>query len=472
MTSKPMMTSERQISLPPWLGALVAFLATLPARTAALPDQARRTARAYAHRPQHALRSHTPAVRYPVGEPQAAARHYAPLEGRARVAWRIAFGATLAAAVLLIWQGFDIGAGVGLMAIAGKPRRSLLERWVFAGDPDAGAAITPVVESHTPAGTALADRVRAELEQNGHVAVIGEGMIVRKVRPPQDLGKAYGRASQTIHHLRGQNALLREGIGGWVAAHDEVAHERDELLQALDERRPAPDPGALGQQLKDAWFNRLAPKADLDERWTALAETAIDAVRGLWPREEAPTETSSGGGVDAEATPVPTAPGAPAPDDTIHIRWCKRCSHQVEDLADRRICDECEAEVGTRDTAELAASAEASIEQLAETIAGRDLAMTHSLWAHVDDRLREHYRAIAADVVNAGWLPPGTRVAAADRTAQVPVIASLLVAHELSIDDGTDGAGYPTTCRCGWDGLEIHHVEHVAEQLVATGAIA
>lgn len=63
----------------------------------------------------------------------------------------------------------------------------------------------------------------------------------------------------------------------------EVTVERDELLAALDEHRPAPDAEELGRHLQTAWFANTGGTRSYRERWTAVAETAIDAVRGLWP---------------------------------------------------------------------------------------------------------------------------------------------------------------------------------------------
>lgn len=81
----------------------------------------------------------------------------------------------------------------------------------------------------------------------------------------------------------------------------EVTVERDELLQALDEKRPEPAAHELGQQLKAAWYLKSAAlDRSYDEAWTAVAETAIDAVRGLWPTSE-PLDPADIAVLDAEA---------------------------------------------------------------------------------------------------------------------------------------------------------------------------
>lgn len=52
-----------------------------------------------------------------------------------------------------------------------------------------------------------------------------------------------------------------------------------ELQQALDHQRPAADPAVLGPLLRARWTVR-GPQT---EKWEAVAETAIDHIRGLWP---------------------------------------------------------------------------------------------------------------------------------------------------------------------------------------------
>lgn len=93
----------------------------------------------------------------------------------------------------------------------------------------------------------------------------------------------------------------------------------DNLNRALDELRPAPDPRWLGHQMKLAWFRAVQRRHggtfDGTAAWTAAAETAIDAVRGLWP-PTAPQTVAGGGEGATTSSPDSAVTGAPAPGDT------------------------------------------------------------------------------------------------------------------------------------------------------------
>lgn len=109
---------------------------------------------------------------------------------------------------------------------------------------------------------------------------------------------------------------LRADLDGALAA-------LENTLRALDEQRPAPDPRWLGHQMKLAWFRTIQSRHpgtfDGTAAWTAAAETAIDAVRGLWP-PTAPQTVAGGGEGATTSSPDSAVTGAPAPGDTHHER--------------------------------------------------------------------------------------------------------------------------------------------------------
>lgn len=414
---------------------------------------------------------------------------------------------------------------------------NLLTR-MFLGRPVDVQPIEPLVQSHTAMGTALAATLRANLERHGrvHVHVLGEGMTAHKVWPPQNLGKAYGRASTTIHHLRGECALLREGIAARDEANDAVTAERDQLAATLarQQYRKLREEGGPSTErvIRAVLWNHYpqvnedgttgsacACTAPLPSGWVTHTAHELVAAGLLAP------ETSPGGGASAEAPHAPTHLGPPPPGDPadtatvgyclpagwddaqgsndddlcgqentsgflvctrrrghhgqhvggagLHVMgvWpaehvislCPRCMHLVgPQLPARTICGACETEVGTRD-ADLAAQVDAHLDHLARVLAERDLDMLGATWATTREPMREMYRTRAADVINAGWAPPGYQPTAVDRTVQVPVVAGLLFDHRPQPGD-------IRRCACGWDGPS--HFEHVAGQLVGTGAIA
>lgn len=259
------------------------------------------------------------------------------------------------------------------------------------------------------------------------------------------------------------------------------------------------------------------------QHWLDLAAH----VQAHYWREPAP-QTSPGGGERVEASPGPSAvpaPGDPADRlqvgdplpaswpvdgaccDAEHGRWyCTRephrsgqhvaasrrtvmavwpAEHDADDtrpltvlgpcprcglgaVPELRICVWCEDEVGVRPPHEhaLAAVADELIEDLARAMARRELEYAGISWESLHHSLREHYLTRVHEVIEAGWRPP-----AQDPATLVPAVAAVLAAHDQSVDDGSDGAGYPTTCRCGWDGEAIHHAEHAAEQLLGVRAV-
>lgn len=95
---------------------------------------------------------------------------------------------------------------------------------------------------------------------------------------------------------------------------------------------------------------------------------------------------------------------------------CPRCGHDVEALPPHRICDECETEVGDRDTGTVAAA-------------------------------ERH----------------GDEIGQRDQTAAIDDAAITLARHAKSV--------VHNACICGWKREASTHARHVAEQLAAVGAL-
>lgn len=192
---------------------------------------------------------------------------------------------------------------------------------------------------------------------------------------------------------------------------DDLTAALDNTTQALAQQRPAPDPRWLGTRLKLAWFRptRTPGAGDHIERWTAVAETAIDAVRGLWPAD---TPTVAGGGERA-VSPPPLATGAPAPGDTHHFTPCPRCRAY---LGAHRICGACEADLPApmRDIPSgLEQLADAHILGLARAMCAPD----ETAWERIGPGVRDFYLRRATHALGylaeQGWRPPAAPTAAA-----------------------------------------------------------
>lgn len=307
--------------------------------------------------------------------------------------------------------------------------------------------------------------------------------------------------------VRGEAALLREEI---AALRDVVCEGEEviaELQGALDTTRPAPDPVWLGAQIERAWFRASATFIPTTQAWTQVAETAIDAVRGLWPTPTPDADREAGPGSDGKSPTGSAGERAPVGGDyTITNETTDEWRARVH--RDGRFYREPPCECGddmrpglqhvqfgvgarcfelapqtspgggeeagvtstpTGDPAPGDTQADDHREQLAITIARRDLAISGADWDGWTDRLRDYYRAGADDVIERGWRPPPTAPSPTDR---VPVIAQVLTDHELLADD---------TCRCGAGVLDagfglrdwpLWHAEHVATQLLVTGVLA
>lgn len=122
------------------------------------------------------------------------------------------------------------------------------------------AELAPLVDVHHN-GSGVVPRTLTAAEKDW-VAALPAGMPAawvpeyqRVARKAHQLGRDYGRASATIHALRGEAALLRERIGELLIDVDDAKSqldysrsERDKLADALDVRRPPIRSGELAAQ--------------------------------------------------------------------------------------------------------------------------------------------------------------------------------------------------------------------------------
>lgn len=227
--------------------------------------------------------------------------------------------------------------------------------------------------------------------------------------------------------------------------HDEMANQIAELNRALDEKRPAPDPIELAHHLLGVW-TRMAG-TDIDARFHALAETAIDYTRGLWPAHD-PAAGDGSAGAELPVAPAPTG-AVPGGDLTV-------AQAIAESVATA------ERETWTIPTIRLAHTIAAG------QVPGQMRALS---WAGIGPLQVPMLRAARA-VLDAGY----RRLPARDS------LAALLAAHDLAeavailpdLTEAPAGIAVESECSCGWSGLPIHHVDHVAEQvldaLTAAGA--
>jgi hypothetical protein len=221
--------------------------------------------------------------------------------------------------------------------------------------------LDPLVDSQTAAGQRLAAAYRAHMEENG--AIESGAADIAQPDGPDEPG----------------TVRLREEVSHWRRLHDEVADERDQLAGALDLERPAPNPAWLASELKRGFYRaRIAPGPEaVDERWTAIAETAIDVVRGLWP----PTT--------ATATTPPRWPyGQQLAPEEIAV---------LESEADHRL---------------------AAREELARVICSHEVAAHTAVpWEEQPEPDREIYRAYAAAIQAHYWRGPATSPPSNELTA-------------------------------------------------------
>lgn len=193
MTSKPIVIGHQPLTLPLWFGAALAWLAALPATTAWAWS-------AYTHRPKHlapAAREHVPA------------RHYRPLHGWELAASRMVCAALLAAAVLIVWDGLDVGAALAMVAAAaGSPGARILHaeqhplagRWVTLNLAHLGLEPSPTewfrVEDWW-------DRVTGQPwgEMDGNAAAVRHALRAGFGGLPPDNEVVYGKDERGLGHI-------------------------------------------------------------------------------------------------------------------------------------------------------------------------------------------------------------------------------------------------------------------------------
>lgn len=270
-----------------------------------------------------------------------------------------------------------------------------------------------------------------------------------------------------------------------------------ELTAALDRDRPAPDREALAADLERSWRATALGIGDRHAAaWLAAADTAIDTCRGL-------REAGGRPAGEDESDPADTAKVG----DDLGLAWLDAqgdpCCARHEGLLCTRADGHSGQHVATgagdvfavwpADAPAISGGESPGSGEAALDLASR-LAVHSALMDAVAVRaptgatspdpapggLRWGTWAKAAGVLRSIALDIDTRepvgpMAAAylrmmaedlrtlHRPDQRPVIAAVLAAHDV-LEDGT--------CRCGWLGERIYHAEHVAAQIVGTGAVA
>lgn len=255
-----------------------------------------------------------------------------------------------------------------------------------------------------------------------------------------------------------------------------------ELTAALDRDRPAPDREALAEDLRRAYWAAVAPRPGLqgstttaggidESGWAAAADTAIDTCRGLREAGGRPAEDSL---AEWEMNLRAPTPGDPDRYSVHRENWCHARDRDGDWICTRVVAHDGWHVAGDQDQVlavwpaaapaipggESPGSGAASPDPapgdlaertaLARVIADADTGEPASYIQSSDVR-------IATAVLAAGYRRTH------DRPDQRPVIAAILAAHDV-LEDGA--------CRCGWLGERIYHAEHVAAQIVGTGAVA
>lgn len=240
---------------------------------------------------------------------------------------------------------------------------------------------------------------------------------------------------------------------------EEIRRERDELQQALDTRRPQPSPTVLGPLLRQVWEtpHRGGGPWGTAAIWEAIAETAIDHIRGLWPLAD-----------DEPAFHGPSCTCPRPPQDAAVLEAARRLGPTyVAGSNEEAVTPPATSWAGESPAPgdpTLAQRADAVLEGLAVALGSR--AVPASPWDTLPIEFQAIYRAYVDVVINEGWRPP----LAGAPALRIPDVAAVLTAHELLADN---------TCRCGWGArpagvtaAAIWHAEHVAEYLLAASVLA
>lgn len=252
------------------------------------------------------------------------------------------------------------------------------------------------------------------------------------------------RHAELVARLRAEKDALREERDVMAADLSDEQSINAELAQALDERRPAPDPAWLGADLRRRWFATSDELTD-DERWEQVAETAIDSVRGLWPLDH-PT-TAQAGCADAAVAGEPGAGTGELPASGVNYD---------EPLAEW----DPPFDVLAAARSEFLRWAGASSPAAPQTSpGGEDTSSPQPGPSPSGDTTSDDVVAKAERY--------GDEIGRRDRGAAVASAAGLLRSHARGDD---------LSCFCGWTPERLHraltdHSQHQAEQLAAVGLL-
>jgi hypothetical protein len=222
-----------------------------------------------------------------------------------------------------------------------------------------------------------------------------------------------------------------------------------ELTAALDRDRPAPDREALGRDLERAWWAQRDGTL-AREAWAQVADVAIDTCRGLRTTTERPDDPADTAKVgDSLGMAWVDGQGYPCAARHQQVMCTRSAGHSGKHVATAS------GDVVAVWPADAPVTAPGGLRwgtwgKAAEVL--REIGTDIDLGAPVGAMAASMLRALATDLDTLHQRPD-----------QRPVIAAVLTAHELLADG---------TCRCGWAGSELWHAEHVAGQIVGTGAVA
>jgi hypothetical protein len=228
------------------------------------------------------------------------------------------------------------------------------------------------------------------------------------------------------------------------AAIDDMEHRIAELNQALDDRKPAPDPAKLANHMQTIWARMLG--TDLDQRWYACAETAIDYTRGLWPAHE----HAAGGESAGDQLPVAASPTGATPGGVPSVAEAIAAAERDNDVVEITTAEKERFNVPTV--------------RLAYVIAAGQLPhMMNALsWEGIGPLQIPILRSARA-ALDAGYRQIPTREG----------LAALLRAHDIDyigFDEertAVPGEPIPVRCACGVVVDPTFHLDHVAEKIRA-----
>lgn len=318
----------------------------------------------------------------------------------------------------------EIAVPGGVLRVEGGPETAAAvaramrpDRPIVADDPLADPGPVDEVDVHADSAIAM---LRAERD-----AARQEAAHLREeaTRSRYMLKDANGRADEAAHFAdqaaRAASVAVQRAT---LADEDRLKAVRAarELRRELDAQRPAPTPEQLAERLRYVWLaTPPARDGDAGPRWHAVAQAAVDAVRGMWPLEAWPLtpgeaeqqpaaapKSSPGSGAEA-AVPSPAAPSAPGdPTATGPMRpWPYKTSPGGGAV---EAPDVLPAVAGATAPGDPTPEPEPdpARETLAQTLARSELDYFRRTWPEFSDQIRDEYLGLADDVIAAGWQPP------------------------------------------------------------------